>query len=313
MLSMSSFRVSVLVLGAVTIAACGGDPGRSSNSITGPTQTSAAVTSPAGGIQRTSAATSGADVQLSGSASTGSPDAGSALTYTFLVKNSGPDTADAVVLSDSLPAGTTYAAANVTTFSGVGGPIGCAASADATTVTCGVGPVAKGGQATFAITVLAPVTAGTFSNTAVVSSSTTDPSPANNSVTITAQVKVGLVGGACPLPPGQATLHGMVMWTGSTILGSGQQSIQNFAFQADNGTLYWVETNFYDGSAPLTSVINLDCKTSPVQFIVTGEFVTVTGTFGTDTVQLFAPTAGVPPAPTFIASVVQVPTHKDKI
>jgi hypothetical protein len=147
----------------------------------------------------------------------------------------------------------------------------------------------------------------------VVTSGTPDPNPTNNAVTISAQVKVGLVG-ACSVPAGQTTLHGMVMWTGSTTLASGQQAIQNFAFQADNGVLYWVETNFYDAAAgPLTSVINLDCKTSPVQFIVTGEFVTVTGTLGTDTVQLFPASAGVPPAPTFVGSVVQVPTHKDKV
>jgi hypothetical protein len=81
----------------------------------------------------------------------------------------------------------------------------------------------------------------------------------------------------------------------------------------DGGVLYWVLTNFYDGSAPLTGVINLDCKQSLVEFISTGGTVTVTGNFGDGTVQLFAADAGVPPVPTFNASVVQVPTHKDKI
>jgi uncharacterized repeat protein (TIGR01451 family) len=143
------------------------------------------------------ASATGADLQTSGSASTGSPDAGAQLTYTFQVKNAGPDSAAAVTVTDVLPAGTTYVGASVPTWQGLGGPIACGANNDgtATTVTCGLGSMAKSGQATISIVVLAPVTAGTFSNTGAAASSTADPNPANNSVTVTAQVKTSLATG----------------------------------------------------------------------------------------------------------------------
>src|SRR5690349_1437763 len=105
MISRLSFRIAASVLGAVAIAACGGDPGRSSNTLTGPTQTAGAASSGAGGgVQNTQAGggtnPSAADLQMSGSASSGAPDAGGPITYTYLLKNAGPATADAVTVTD---------------------------------------------------------------------------------------------------------------------------------------------------------------------------------------------------------------------
>lgn len=48
---------------------------------------------------------------ITGSASTGSPDPGALFSYTFQVKNSGPDTASAVSFRDPLPLGTGYVSA----------------------------------------------------------------------------------------------------------------------------------------------------------------------------------------------------------
>ena len=127
----------------------------------------------------------GADLQLSGSASTGSPAPGVAFSYSFLVKDSGPDTASSVVLTDPLPTGTVY---NYATANGSTLP--CAAFGDGnggTYAACNLGSMAKGGQATVVVNVNAPI--GTFTNTATVSSATTDPVSTNNSVGVTVQVK----------------------------------------------------------------------------------------------------------------------------
>ena len=135
----------------------------------------------------------GADVQVSGSASTGSPAAGAAFTYTFQVKNAGPDVATAVTFSDPLPAGTVY---NYATANGSTLP--CAAFGNingGATVSCTLGDIAKGGQATVVVSVNAPLTASTFTNTGSATSSASDPQSANNAATVTVQVKAAAGGG----------------------------------------------------------------------------------------------------------------------
>jgi uncharacterized repeat protein (TIGR01451 family) len=292
-----------VVLATALVSACGGSP---------VAPTSGGLASRLAGAATTAGITSGADVQLSGFASTGAPDGGTPITYTFQTRNSGPDAASAVTLTDVLPAGTSYLGAAIVAFDSTTGPLACTHTAGgAATVSCTLGTIAKGGSATIAVTLSAPATAGTFSNTATLASSAVDPNPGNNSVTVTAQVKNALVPAACPLPAGQTTLHGTVMFTSSISTPNGILP-QNFAFATDAGVQYYVVTNYYDASAPLTSVINLDCKASAVQFITTAGAVTVTGTFGNTSVNLFPPSLGIPGVPTFNASVVQVPTHRDK-
>src|SRR3954471_9939874 len=92
------------------------------------------------------AAGTGADMQVSGSASSGSPLVGSSLNYTFQVKASGPDTANGIVFTDALPPGMTYVAA------GVGGfPNACSFANG--TVTCNLGSLGKGSQVNVVISV----------------------------------------------------------------------------------------------------------------------------------------------------------------
>ena len=250
-------------LAASVVSACSGNP-------TGPsaapaTPSSTAVISASSAIIHTAGGGSGADVQLSGSSNTGSPDAGGVIVYTFQMRNSGPDSAAAVTLTDALPAGTAFGSAVVIAFDSVGGPIGCTQSNGA--VSCGLGSMARGGSATVVVTLIAPTAQGSFANIATVSASSADPNMGNNSATVTAQVKNNAAVGACALPGGQTTIHGVVMSTGSVFTPSGTLP-QNFALVTAAGDLYWVETNYYDASAgPLTSVINLDCKASPPQFI----------------------------------------------
>lgn len=148
--------------------------------------------------------TTGADLQVSGSASTGSPAAGAAFSYTFQVKNSGPQAATAATFTDALPLGTTYNSAIV---NGASAPCGVSNAI----IACDLGSLASGTQATVVISVTAPTTAGNYSNTGSTTSGVADPQPANNSVSVTVQVKtsaatVGVVAysnlGSVPPPAG---------------------------------------------------------------------------------------------------------------
>jgi uncharacterized repeat protein (TIGR01451 family) len=154
----------------------------------------ATVASASGGSGGGGGTASGADLQVGGSASTNSPNPGAAFTYTFQVKNSGPDAATTVMLNDPLPAGTTpnYATAN-------GSTLPCAAIGDlagGASYRCDLGSIAKGGQATVVVSVNAPNSAMTFSNTATVTSASVDPNLVNNAATVTVQVKAP-TGGIC--------------------------------------------------------------------------------------------------------------------
>ncbi len=107
----------------------------------------------------------------------GAPDpvvAGQPLTYTMNITNSGPDSADAVTVSDALPAGVSLVSAVSTQGS-------CSGTA---TINCNLGSIASGGAAGVTITVnVSPAQRLALSNTAEVSGQVYDPNPANNSST----------------------------------------------------------------------------------------------------------------------------------
>jgi uncharacterized repeat protein (TIGR01451 family) len=241
-----------------------------------------------------------ADMQISGSSSTGSPNGGAAFTYTFQVKWSGGGEADNNVFVDTLPAGVGFNYAAVTGITGTAG----ACTEDAMVVTCKLPNFDKSTGYTLSVivNVNAPPTVGTFSNTGIITSTTPDPQPANNRVTVTAQVKTPLA--ACVLPADQTTLtSGAVMYGVLDAFSAYEQ----FAYFA-NGQYYWVVTNYFDGTQPLSTVINLDCKTSPAQFVQVANFITVTGVLDGTMISLNGVTM-----PVLRASVIQVFTHKDAI
>ena len=115
------------------------------------------------------------DVQISGSASTGSPTAGAVYDYRFQIKVGGNTLAQAVVFTDVLPAEVLVA--------GVTG-LGCGISGNA--VTCQLGDMPVGSQNLVTISVVAPPTVGTaISNSGVaLAGDGRDIQPSNNSVTI---------------------------------------------------------------------------------------------------------------------------------
>lgn len=99
------------------------------------------------------------------------------LTYTVTVTNNGPDPAEGVVMTDTLPSSVTFVSAtpSVGTCSGTA------------TVTCELGTMANGAVATIDI-VVKPRQAGQITNTATVTSTTTDPNLSNNTAVETTNV-----------------------------------------------------------------------------------------------------------------------------
>jgi uncharacterized repeat protein (TIGR01451 family) len=97
---------------------------------------------------------------------------GGDLTYTINVANLGDLTATGVRLTDTLPAGATFVSA--TTSQGACG--------GAATITCDLGSIDGGAQASVAITIKPPAVRSIL-NTASVSANETEPNTANNSVT----------------------------------------------------------------------------------------------------------------------------------
>lgn len=122
-----------------------------------------------------------ADLSL---AKAGSPDpvvAGSSVVYFLNVSNAGPNNALSVSVVDALPSGFTFVSAST----------GCAYNSAQNKVTCAYGTVNNGASASKSVTLTAPSTPGNYTNTATVSSSTPDPSSANNNATFTTHVVTG--------------------------------------------------------------------------------------------------------------------------
>jgi uncharacterized repeat protein (TIGR01451 family) len=143
----------------------------------------------------------GADLVVTQEADPTPVPPGDDVTLTLTVKNLGLQSTANVTVTDTLPAGLTYLSATPDTGS-------CSGTS---TIDCDFGTLAEDEEAKVTI-VAATVTAGSYDNTAVVSGSTPDPVPVNNSSILT--IKVGTSGGGgcgavksrMPSPPGEALL-----------------------------------------------------------------------------------------------------------
>jgi uncharacterized repeat protein (TIGR01451 family) len=122
-----------------------------------------------------------ADLALTKSDSPDPVKGGQNLAYTIVVRNNGPGTATGVVMTDQLPKNAGFASASTSKGS-------CSAKPDKAIVICNLGDMANGTSATITIVVKSP-TKGPVSNTASVTSTSTDPSSANNNDTETTTVR----------------------------------------------------------------------------------------------------------------------------
>jgi large repetitive protein len=144
----------------------------------GPIQNTASVstatdTSPGNDAGSTSAAVAAGptDVSIDKTASATSVGPAGSVAYTIVVRNNGPDNAEEVVVTDTLPAGTTLNSVSTTqgTCSGT------------TTITCNLGTLAPSVEATITLVVDFPATPGSFTNTASVDIGNVDTNPVNDS------------------------------------------------------------------------------------------------------------------------------------
>jgi uncharacterized repeat protein (TIGR01451 family) len=137
----------------------------------------------------TTVAAARADVSVTKSDTPDPVLAGADLTYLINVTNNGPSDAQTVILTDSLPAGTTFVSLSQTqgpVFSCATPPVGGTG-----TVSCTIATLALGASASFTVVVHVDATAAVGSvitNTATVTTTTTDPNGDNNTATATTTV-----------------------------------------------------------------------------------------------------------------------------
>lgn len=131
----------------------------------------------------TTASAQTADLLVSKSAPE-SASAGDTIDYSIFVFNSGPSAAQNVVVTDTLPSGTTFVALNASTtlFTCTTPAVGSGG-----TVTCTVAAFEDESETSFTISVKTSPGApsGIISNTATITSTTTDPNSSDNSSTAT--------------------------------------------------------------------------------------------------------------------------------
>jgi uncharacterized repeat protein (TIGR01451 family) len=124
----------------------------------------------------------GADLSLGKTPDSTAVDQGGTITYTLAAHNAGPGIARNAVITDQVPAGTTFASAS-----------GCAESAG--TVTCPLGDLGSGADATRTVTVtVGDDTTGTITNAATVTSDTRDDDQSDNLASATVTVRGADVG-----------------------------------------------------------------------------------------------------------------------
>ena len=145
----------------------------------------------------TTTVTARADLSLTKADAPDPVVSGQTLAYTLVASNAGPDTATGVVVTDPLPAGTTFN--SCTTDRGV-----CAGPAVGAngTVTADLGALAPGDTANIAILVTVTNVPGSLvSNTTVIAGTTVDPVAGNNTATATTAVTAPPPGCSYTLSP----------------------------------------------------------------------------------------------------------------
>jgi uncharacterized repeat protein (TIGR01451 family) len=122
------------------------------------------------------------DIQVTGSASTGSPVVGDVFDYRFQVKNNGPQAAYGVTFDDTLPTAILLGS-DLTTDNGV-----CSPNYATGAVHCDIGTLGVGQQSNIVFSAQ-PTAPGAFGDTASIAMLGMDTKPANNNSTVTVQPK----------------------------------------------------------------------------------------------------------------------------
>ena len=210
----------------------------------------AGVTDPIGGNNSSSdtdTLTPEADLSIAKTDGTDSVIPGNGTTYTITVTNNGPSTVTGAMVSDVLPAGTTFVSAtNGATYDGV-----------SNTVHFTTGTLAPGGSTSFQLTLnVAPGLTGSLSNTATVTppAGVTDPVSGDNSATDTdtltpqADLSIAKSDGVASATPGTNVTYTITVTNNgpSTVTGAVVSDILPAGttfFSATNGATYDAGTN----------------------------------------------------------------------
>lgn len=150
--------------------------GATTGSVTNSASVSSSTSDPNGGNSTGASgavtlAPASADLSITKTTGAASVTTGHVITYTITVSNAGPSPATNVVVTDTLPAGLQYVSATPSQGS-------CSGT---TTVTCNMGTLASGANATITLQAQVIATSGTVTNSASVVATESDPNSANNS------------------------------------------------------------------------------------------------------------------------------------
>ena len=268
--SNPSFAVGSAVF-TLTVAVA---PGVPAGTVLSNTATVTSTTADAGSANNSATATTtvaaSADVSVT---KTDTPDpvtAGSNLSWTITAANAGPSDAMAVSFSDTLPAGTTFVSLS---------PVASWTCTTGATVSCSIPTLPVGGSAVFTlVATVDPLVAGgtVLSNTATVTSTTSDPNTGDNSSTATttvnasAGVSIGVVAAPEPVTPG-----GTLVWT-VTLTNAGPSATSNVTWSdpLPAGTTF----ASFTGSAGWTCTTGATVSCSAASFPVGTATFTITGT-----------------------------------
>jgi uncharacterized repeat protein (TIGR01451 family) len=204
-----------------------------------------------------------ADLSVTKTDSADPVNVGAPFSYTVTVRNAGPSTASNLTLTDTLPAGVTFVSAS-------GGQWTCSQSAGV--VTCTRPSLNAGMTRSVTINVTAPSQAGTIVNNAAVTSSTTDPNPANNAASESTTIRTAVTGIFVADPyaaGGTGAIIRIDPTTGSqTMISSGGLLVTPFGVALENtGTIVVADANAFGGSG---GVIRIDPTTGAQTAVSSG-------------------------------------------
>lgn len=200
---------------------------------------------------------------------------GTPVVYTLAVTNNGPDAAASVSVTDTLPAGHTGITASGT---------GWTCNVVSLTVTCTAATLNTGAAPSITINATAPNTPQSFTNTASLTSSSSDPTPANNSSSVNVTID-----------PNSADLGVTVSGPGSSITAGSNASlvytIENFGPQNATSTQLTLPVPAgvtYTSSAPALCTLSGGTLTCNLGGIVNTAQTSITINFNAPTPGSFA-------------------------